>query len=236
MRKSDLTEIKKEYTFFRHLLFNDDIPDESQIDFTINSLTFAVGYSRHNPKPRRSGNVHEISFSKYFLLDNDDLLSVLIHEMIHLWQDSHIKEDRYKVCSHAIAHDHVFVAKMNTINMILARNMYNIKLSVVCDKKLPLDPNCDAKTPFNVVFFENSYGEHGMIKCRKKYTERIVNSLKDSENISKIFTIDTMSYKFGLLSFESKSKSNYQLAKDYVTDEDAYIEYSNDPTVIWYKK
>ena len=43
----------------------------------------------------------------------------LIHEMIHLWQVSSVKQERYEVCTHEIAHDRVFKGKMATINLML---------------------------------------------------------------------------------------------------------------------
>lgn len=217
------------------MLFNNDIPDVSQVDFTINALTWAVGYSKHNPNPRKTGNVHEISFSKYYLLDDDDLMSVLIHEMIHLWQDSHVKEDRYKICSHGIAHDHVFIAKMNTINMLLAHNMYNIKISVVCQKDLPIDPACEAKTPFNIIFMQTAGGSHVMVKCKRPCTANLIEQLKPLEKIEKIFTIETVSYKFAIVKFSKTFRDTYHSAVDSITGEDMYEQFVNDPSVIWHK-
>jgi hypothetical protein len=231
MKKSDLIKLRNDYTFFRKMLFNDDIPDVSKIDFTLNNLTYAIAYSKHNQTPRKTGNIHEISFSKIYLLNDNEMQSVLIHEMIHLWQDTHISEDRYKICSHAIAHDKVFVAKMNTINMILVKNMYDIKLSVVADQEYPIDPICEAKTSFNVIFIEDkNSGSWYSIKCYKKYKDNILKKLEHEDYlfIDKIYIIETTSYKFAKQKFVRSIK--LQSANDL------YKEFLNDPSIIWVKK
>lgn len=235
MKKSDLIKVKKEYTFFRSMLFNNDIPELSQIDFTLNSLTDAVAYSKHNPKPRKSGNIHEISFSKYYLLDDNDLKSVLIHEMIHLWQDSHVKEERYKICTHKIAHDHVFIAKMNTINMLLARNMYDIKISVLWEKNIKIDPVCEAKKPFTVIFAKLENGAKIMFKCKDDHAPALIEQIKSLKNLEKLFKVSTTSYRFALTKFVKKLGKMFIPAKESMTGKDMYEEFVNDPSAVWYK-
>lgn len=205
MKNSDLKNIKEHYTTFRSLLFNNDIPTADNIDFILHSLKYAVGYSSYKETPGKSGNHHVIAFSKYFAYDERLVMETLIHEMIHLWQVYHVKEERYKVCSHYIAHDRVFSAKMNTINLILQKNFYDYKISEVCNEDLLLDSDLDSKTPFYVLFLINSKydGRSVMIKVKEKDIEKVksdyINLCKEHNIFKKIGLLKTNSFMFNLL-------------------------------------
>jgi len=219
---------------FRRMFFNDDIPPVSEIDFTLNNLTYAIAYSKHNLKPRKSGNVHEISFSRIYKLSDDEMLSVLIHEMIHLWQDVHVKEARYKKCSHLIAHDKVFTAKMNTINMLLSKNMYNLKLSVTAEKEYLIDPACETTTPFTAIFIIMNNFIY-IIKCRNAYADKIIKELDSSEmKYDEIFTVQTTSYKFAKIPLKQSVKNI--IPRQEPQNKALYDEFVNDPTVKWIKR
>lgn len=234
MNATDLNFVRDNYMFFRAMFFNNDIPPISEIDFTLNNLSYAIAYSKHNPKPRKSGNVHEISFSRIYKLSRRDMLSVLIHEMIHLWQDVRVKESRYKVCSHFIAHDKVFTAKMNTINMLLAKNAYDLKLSVTAEKEYPIDPSCEAKTPFTIIFIKQA-GRALIIKCWNAYTDKIIKGICASGICyHKLFAVKTTSYKFARFPI-SRSFKNVTALPDFQNNE-LYEEFVNDPAVKWIKR
>lgn len=233
MNKADLKKIRVKYMFFRDMLFNNDIPSLSEVDFTLNNLTYAIAYSKHNPKPRKTGNVHEISFSRIYKLSDDEMTGVLIHEMIHLWQDVHVKEERYKICSHFIAHDKVFTTKMNTINMLLAKNMYNIKLSVTADKEYPIDPACEAKTPFTVIFIINSTVISGL-KCHVKDTDKFIEKLSSLElQYDKMFTVNTTSYKF--IKYKAARFAKKSDSLQLFDASGFYDEFVKDKSVKWIK-
>lgn len=139
MKKNDIKNVKKLYDYYRTLLFNDDIPDSSQLEFKLHTLPFAIGYSKCCDKPLKSGAVHVIAFCKWFKFPEKDIKETLIHEMIHVWQAYHVKEDRYRRCTNTVAHDRVFKCKMSTINLILRKNMEDLVIDEVYRGKLTWD-------------------------------------------------------------------------------------------------
>ena len=137
-------------------------------------------------------------------MSKDFIREVLIHEMIHLWQDSHVSEKRYKMCSWNVAHDRVFTSKMNTINLILERNLYDIKIDTVCKKELKLDPSCNADKDFYVVFAEDFGGHHMYLKVLPRYKKKVISQIIDknkSDNpfFKNVFVIKTNSYRYNLM-------------------------------------
>lgn len=205
MTQEDLKTIKSDYSLFNIMLFNNSLPNSSKVDFILHDIPEAVGYSCHRKRKSKMGNYHEIAFCKYYVFDRDFIREVLIHEMIHLWQDSHVSENRYKVCSWNVAHDRVFTSKMNTINLILERNLYDIRIDTVCKKELSLDPRCDSESDFYVICMED-FGNHQMcIKTTKRYYKKIISQLLDKNNsdensfFKNIFVIKTKSYRYNLM-------------------------------------
>lgn len=215
MKISDLKNIKNRYNEFRTLLFNNDIPDADHVDFILHSIKYAVGYSTYRDKPNKSGNHHVIAFSKYFEYDEDWVVETLIHEMIHLWQVYHVKEDRYKICSNDIAHDRVFTSKMNTINLLLEKNFYNYKITQVCKEDLPLDPNQNSKKDFYIIFLINKdpYKHNNMIKVREKNLEKLktkyIELCKEQHFWDKIGILKTNSYFFNMLPYSTKLQNSF---------------------------
>lgn len=139
MKYKELEPLKEQYDRFRKLLFNDDMPAASEIEFKLHSRAYAMGYSMHRKTPLKNGKIHVLAFCKYYKFTEREKLEVLIHEMIHIWQVYHVKEDRYKLCSDHIAHDRVFEAKMNTINLMLEHFDVFVKVSTRYMHKLNID-------------------------------------------------------------------------------------------------
>lgn len=237
MIQEDLKTIKSDYSLFNVMLFNNSLPNSSKIDFILHDMPEAVGYSKHCKRANKNtGNYHEIAFCKYYKFDRDFIREVLIHEMIHLWQDSHVSEKRYKVCSWMVAHDRVFTSKMNTINLILQKNFYDIKIDTVCKKKLELDPRINSDKEFYVIFLED-FGRHHIAiktKYKRKIISQILDKNKEKELFKNVFYIKTNSYRYNLLKYV-KSLNNELLSssKDMFSDEDWYnTEINNNPTWI----
>ena len=176
-----------------------------------------------------------IAFCKYYVFDRDFFREVLIHEMIHLWQDSHVSIKRYKRCSWQVAHDRVFTSKMNTINLILKRNLYDIQIDTTCKKDLKLDDSWDSKTFFYMFFFETNSGQHMMLKTLAKNLKSLKSEIQeknDKEQVFKnVFYIKTKSYRYNLI--DSVKDSNFLVkAIDNNTREDLY-ELSLNETPTW---
>lgn len=197
MITADLNNIKDQYSEYRTLLFNDDIPEANKITFKLHSLPFAAGYSMYNEKSAK--NKHIIAFCKLYKFSEKEINQILIHEMIHLWQTSHVKLDRYKVCSNDIAHDRVFRTKMNTINLILKKNMINLHIDEVCNYKLELDHRVHSKKMYDIIIFKYN-SVPCIIKTTEYYKNKIISSLTSNENITDICNfksndVDFMQYK-----------------------------------------
>ena len=236
MTLEDLKTIKEDYSLFNIKLFNNSLPNSSKVDFILHDMPEAVGYSCHRSRKSKTGNYHEIAFCKYYVFDRDFIREVLIHEMIHLWQDSHVSEKRYKRCSWNVAHDRVFTSKMATINLILERNLYDIKIDTVCKKKLKLDTRINSDKDFYVIFLEDFGNHHIAVKTKnkKKIISEILDKNKEKQYFKNIFYIKTNSYRYNLLKY-TKSVNNEILhsSKDIFSDEDWYnVEINNNPTWI----
>lgn len=225
MKKSELKNIKSEYELFNIILFNNSLPRANKIDFILHNLSFAAGYSHYRDTPSKTGNMHEIAFCKYFKFTERQIREILIHEMIHLWQVSHVAEWRYKRCSNDIAHDKVFTSKMNTINLILAKRGYDLTIKQVCDDKLKLDPDITPKE-YHYVFFGETYsGKHICFKCTEKRFENIAKSFNTANilNIFKnVYAIKTKSYLFNCLKSVSKIPEIASSSNNMNTGEDMY--------------
>lgn len=205
MNTSELSNIKSDYELFNVILFNNSLPRANEIDFILHDLTFAAGFSRHRPKPSKTGNIHEIAFCKYNKFTQRQIREILIHEMIHLWQDTCVAEWRYKKCTNDIAHDRVFMSKMATINIILERKGFDLKISDVFKEKLYLDENVHPTKKFRVIFFEDYGNHHSFLKCSENNYEKIAEEIrmKEIKNehtfFKNIYSISTNSYKYNLM-------------------------------------
>jgi len=141
MKRQELKKIEEYYRKYRSMLFNDDIPAAEDIYFTLHALPFAAGYSKHCEKPLKTGKIHIIAFCKWYTFTDDEIQEILVHEMIHVWQLYHVKEERYKMCSDYIAHDRLFNFKVNQLNLILKREGYFFRLDTRYTHRLRLDDN-----------------------------------------------------------------------------------------------
>ena len=220
MLKTDLFNIKNWYSEYRSLLFNNDIPEASNITFNLHNLPYAAAYSMYSEK---SKNRHIIAFCRLYKFSEKEIKEILIHEMIHLWQTAHVKLDRYKVCSNDIAHDRVFKSKMNLINLILEKNMLDLHIDEVCDYKLELDHRVHSNKKYDIFIFKyNSIP--ALIKTTNSYKDKIMSSLKNDSSASEILSfkndnVDFMVYNtsrsfkgFAKLDFDTYNKliENYE--------------------------
>ena len=203
MKKSDLINIKRYYNEYKTLLFGNDLPNDSEVDFILHSYKEAAGYSAYYDKPTRSGNHHVIAFCRYFYFTDKQIQEILIHEMIHLWQVYHVKEDRYKLCSNEIAHDRVFRAKMNTINLILKKNVIDVQITEVCTYNLILDTRLNSDKDFKILFFEGKNNVVYMIKTRLEDYDACVKNYIEFNNKNKyfykIYSVTSNSYLFSMM-------------------------------------
>lgn len=190
MRKTDLDKFKlrSKYELFNILLFNNSLPRANNIDFILHDLPYAAGYSKRRTRPsKKTGNIHEIAFCKYFIFTEKQITEILIHEMIHLWQVDHVAEWRYARCTNAIAHDKVFTSKMNTINLILKRKGYDCTVSEVCTYELEWDPMVCPKKDYWIFYCEVSEHAHVWFKSKDKDYKKIVEEfLKEFEDKTKL--------------------------------------------------
>lgn len=207
MKNNDLKNIKDWYSEYRSLLFNDDLPDVNKVDFKLHQFTYAAGYSAYLENPKsKSGNNHVIAFCKLFTFSEREIKEILIHEMIHLWQDYHVKHERYKICTNDIAHDRVFKTKMNTINLILKREILDLKITEVCDYDLKLDDSVKSPKKYNIILFKinnNSY----IIKCTDKYVNKIKNDIISDSRVSNVYSLISNDVIF--MFFKSAKNINY---------------------------
>ena len=229
MNKKDLENIKSNYELFNVLLFNNSLPRANKINFMLHRLPYAAGFSRHRDKPTKNGNIHDIAFCRYFTFSERQIQEILIHEMIHLWQDSHVSEERYKRCTNDIAHDRVFLSKMSTINVILARKGFDLKISEVCKDKLKLDENVSSSVYHYVFFAEDYGGNHVCFKTKLDKYDDIVNEFKkycEDEDLHKdfknVYVIKTKDYRFNLYDCSKKIPEYLKAAEDWNTKKDLY--------------
>ena len=209
MKTSDLKYVKEWYSEYRSLLFNNDIPDVEDVDFKLHSLTYAAGYSAYIEHPKtKSGNNHVIAFCKLFVFSEKEIKEILIHEMIHLWQDSHVKHERYKICSNDIAHDRVFRTKMNTINLLLKRYMIDLHITEVCDYNIRIDERVKSSKTYNIILFKFN-GAPNIIKCTQKYVGNIKTELLNNTHVSDMFSLVSNDIIFSLFK-TTKSSARFQ--------------------------
>ena len=238
MNKADLANIKSDYELFNIILFNNSLPRANNIDFILHRLTFAAGYSHYRDTPSKTGNMHEIAFCKFHKFSKRQIQEILIHEMIHLWQVSHVAEWRYKRCSNDIAHDKVFTSKMNTINLILAKRGYDLTIKQVCDDKLELDETVIPRVPYYIFFCESYSGKHVYFKVHLNKFDNVVKQLTEDEHykntFKNIYALKEKSYKYNLLGFCSKVPSFATESLDPNTKRDLYD--SENESNIWILK
>lgn len=227
MIKSELANIKSDYELFNVLLFNNSLPRSTNINFMLHRLAYAAGFSRHRDKPTKNGNIHDIAFCAYYKFTRQQIREILIHEMIHLWQDTHVAEWRYKRCSNDIAHDRVFMSKMNTINVILQRKEFDLKISDVFKEKLELDERVSATREHCIFFLEDFGGNRTMFKTRVETYDDIVKEIKElmkdeNNTIKNAYVIKSKLYVYNLLECNKSVPMYLKPAEDNNTKEDLY--------------
>ena len=228
MKKSDIKNIQSYYTEFNDLLFNGFLPPASKINFILHSIVGALGYSKYSEKPTKNGNHHTIAFCKWYEMDQKLIKETLIHEMIHLWQVYSVKKDRYSYCTNDIAHDRVFRGKMATINLILKKNCYDLKITLAYDGNLKCDNiPVKSKTPFTIVFVDNK-GEQFIDKVNSECVDEYLSELfKDLKNIEhRVFTIETTDPIFNGLILKNEYDGN--LYSPIIEDIDTFEQYDGD--------
>ena len=229
MNKSELQNIKSDYGLFNAVLFNNCLPKANEINFMLHSLTYAAGFSRHRDKPTKNGNIHDIAFCRYYKFTQRQIREILIHEMIHLWQDTHVAEWRYKRCSNDIAHDRVFMSKMASINVILDRKGFDLKISDTFKDKLYLDENVSVSSDHYVFFGEDYGGQHIFFRTKQKDYDKVLGELKkyveDSSTgklLKNVYVIKTRNYRFNVLTDVNSLPKYFKTAEDQDTKEDLY--------------
>lgn len=131
-----INDIKKHYIKFNVLFFNNTLVPVSKVKFVSNNENSSAGYMY-----QCKGTVYEgiydfaIAFNKELIHKDSDVQSILLHEMIHIWQYNSIDFDKYDSdYSWESGHDRVFVSKMNSINMLCELYDYDIKVSLTYNK------------------------------------------------------------------------------------------------------
>lgn len=238
MKKTDLDKfnIRSKYELFNILLFNNSLPRANNIDFILHNLTYAAGYSKRRTRPsKKTGNVHEIAFCKYFIFTERQITEILIHEMIHLWQVDHVAEWRYTKCTNAIAHDKVFTSKMNTINLILKRKGYDYTISEVCTYKLELDPLVSPKKDYWIFYCESA--EHTWFKVKDSNYSKIVREFSEEFDgktkhpyFTNVYARKERSYLHNLLEFCE------DIPNEMIINEDYNFQSDKNPNNFWIVK
>lgn len=235
MTKTEFKELnlQSQYELYNIILFNNSLPNSSKIDFILHNLPYAAGYSKYRTKPSRTGNIHEIAFCKYFKFTEKQITEILIHEMIHLWQVTHVAEWRYKICSNDIAHDKVFISKMNTINLILKNRGFDFEIKEVFDEKLELDENVKPRNSYYIFYAETFSGEHKWTKVQLKDLDSVLAKFKDESlhqnYFRNVYYKKERSYRHNLLEY-SNGEYFYD-SVDMNNNTDCYN--SSDPMNIW---
>lgn len=222
MKKSDLRNIETLYTEYNDLLFNGVLPPANKVNFILHSIIGAIGYSKYSRKPTKNGNHHTIAFCKWYNMSEKLISETLIHEMIHLWQVSTVKQERYEICTHEIAHDRVFRGKMATINLLLKKNCYDLTISLEYSGNLESDMDVKPSEAFTVVFVEyngNTWCDKVCTKDKEKYIEDLLNGMPG--NVYEIETTDPIFNKM-------KPKHSYDgnLYSTLIDDVDTYEQFS----------
>jgi metal-sulfur cluster biosynthetic enzyme len=157
--KPTVDYIKKNYNKFNTLFFNGTLPNSRYIKIIFKESKNCLAYMMLNSATQRKlknidgkervvvervydeqNNLVKIySDAKYVIciaeereVEEPELLSTLIHEMIHIWQFERINFDEYDGnYSWENQHDKVFNIKMNNINILIKEyelNINNVKL------------------------------------------------------------------------------------------------------------
>ena len=160
--------------------------------------------------------------SKYYNQTEKQYDETLIHEMIHLWQVSTVKQERYEICTHEIAHDRVFRGKMATINLLLKKNCYDLTISLEYSGNLESDMDVKPSEAFTIVFVEyngNTWCDKVCTNDKEKYIEDLLNGMPG--NVYEIETTDPIFNKM-------KPKHSYDgnLYSTLIDDVDTYEQFS----------
>lgn len=219
MKKTDLTKfnLRSKYELFNILLFNNSLPRANNIDFILHDLAFAAGYSRRLDKPsKKTGNIHEIAFCKYYMFTEKQITEILIHEMIHLWQVDHVAEWRYTKCTNDIAHDKVFTSKMKTINLILQKRGYDYVITEVCKYKLKLDPSVCPKKDYWVFHCECKDGVNTWFKVKDKDFQKIMDEFdSETSHFKNVYAKKEKSYIHNTMEFCVHIPSRMNIDEDF---------------------
>lgn len=236
MTKTDLENmnLQSQYELYNVILFNNSLPRANNIDFILHNLQYAVGYSRYRQNPSKTGNIHEIAFCKYFDFTDRQITEILIHEMIHLWQVTHVAEWRYKYCSNDIAHDKVFTSKMNTINLLLNKKGFDYVIKQVCDDKLILDERIIPSKNYYVFYVENFTGIRSWFKVRSKNVENVIKLFCDKAYngyFKNVYVKKERNYIHNMMEYCDTIPDLIPEALNFNTNENMYN--AEDPNNIW---
>lgn len=157
-------DIKKRYKYFNKLLFNNELQDDFTMRFrrtkeaggAVKHITYTKGSGKRKVVTRYE--IQELYLSTFYLKTKEQLDSILVHEMIHVWMKQNDYHERYNVQSHGAE----FVNKRNELqhkvkfDIPLVDNLSN----EIRDKKEKNYGIVISKGPLGdsfVVFTENSY-------------------------------------------------------------------------------
>lgn len=144
-----IIDLKKLFVIFNHKYFEGKLPS---VDITYCKAKSYVGifYPIKN-----KNNRYTIKITKYYNLPDDVTKSVLIHEMIHLWQC---------INGYSDIHGKSFKQKMNEINKI---GEHKISISEPATVKYGVDDNY-IKTSFVLIWTASSYNKRVICKINNK--------------------------------------------------------------------
>lgn len=134
----DFGLIQTIYDTYKDLLFGDTIPDSGLVRFVECDMEGVMGYSQYIGEP---DCYSELAVTDAYELSILQISSIVVHEMIHIWQTYHVSDERYRICSNEIAHDRVFTSKMMAINAILEREGCGFLIDVTMNDTLTKKEN-----------------------------------------------------------------------------------------------
>lgn len=217
MKKKYKEQLQEWYSFYRKKFFGKDIPSVDEIKFTDTKVCFAVGYT-YMRKTQYDKDV--IAISSIYELTEKQIKEVLIHEMIHIWQFRHVSEERYKLCTHAVAHDKVFKTKMLNINMQLAAELIDLQITEAFND--PLILHSKYTKPFYL--FKNKDGGYYKVHICAKEFSAFKEFIKCHSIKVTFILLDTCcipefhNYEKLLMHSFSTIRNNFKLIKDKTID------------------
>lgn len=133
MTKGDL---EKYYSKFNKMFFFDKLPNLSHVFIEIEDKSDSeyLGYSKINrdlSDIKKKDIYYDICINIGYGTSDKELLSILCHEMIHIWQWNDIDFEKYDSdYSWINGHNSAFISKMNSINYFAKEEGLDIKVEL----------------------------------------------------------------------------------------------------------